>query len=282
MAYPIVRIDPTTVGRGRSPALWRGALEKFATDPSLGILRADDFSTPKSGAVDTVKDGWCITEDGVAGATGESFYTNGDPNGVAVLGATTGADYRGVKMQAGALVAGGAPEGVVLPTATTGAKADCIFEARVYLDVNTNDTLFVGLAENVATVKLLGAASALPDDSDYIGFYRIDAGDFQFVVRNDNAGGTAVEYNITIQAAADITDGGWVQLGFRVNYDETVEIYIDGVRVRYTTSNVKVAVTVASLPEEALCRTISVGRGATADNATVACKCDSIEAYNAE
>ena len=288
MGYPIVRIDPTTQGRERSAALWRNALDKYSVDPELGKLYADDFLRPHAGAVDTYSDGWVFTEDGVAGATSELFYTTGAADGVFSLAATTGADYRGVKMQAGSLAAGGTGEGITLPTATTDNKSDVIFETRVYLNVSAggNDTLFAGLAEHVATVKMLGAASALPDDCDYIGFYRVDAGDLQFVVRNDNAGGVAVEYNVDVLSAATIAssyEDAWVKLGFRVNGDSTVEIYIDGVKVKLTSdTSAKIAVTSTSLPEEALCRTVSVGRGATADNGTVGVLIDRIDCYVAE
>lgn len=286
--YPIVRIEPTTQGRERSTALWRNALDKYAADPQLGILYEEDFTKPHVGVIATTTDGWCFTEDGVAGATSELFYTTGAAGGVASLAATAGADYRGVKIQAGSLIAGATGEGITLPTATTDSKSECIFECRVKLDISAggNDTLFAGLAEHTATVKTLGAASALPDDSDYIGFYRVDAGDLQFVVRNDNAGGTAVEYNVDVLAAATIAasyEDAWVKLGFRVNADSSVEIYIDGAKVtKETAGSTKIAVTTTSLPEEALCRTVSVGRGATADNATVGVLIDRIDCYVSE
>ena len=281
MSYPITRIDPTTVGRERSPDLWRTALDRYTSHPTLGVVRSDQFQRPIVCAEDVSANGWLCSEDGVDGATSQVYNTNSNPNGEFVLGGTSGADYVGVKMQAASTAALG--EAVVLPTATTDSKSDVIFEARVYLDLASNDTLFVGLAEPVATVKFLGAASALPDDSDYIGFYRVNAGDLQFVVRNDNAAGTAVEYNVDVQAAADITNAGYVKLGFRVSGGQVTEVYIDGAKVvNASDTGTKIAVTTTSLPIEPLCRTVSVGRGETANNATVECLVDSIECYVAE
>ena len=281
MSYPITRISSTEVGRARSASLWGSALEAYGNDPTLGTLRSDDFTRPLVVAEDASTGGWLCSEDGVAGATSQVYNTNANPNGEFVLGGTAGADYVGVKMQAASTVALG--EGIVLPTATTGSKSDVFFEARVYLDLSSNDTLFVGLAEPAATVLFLAAASALPDNSDYIGFYRVDGGDLQFVVRNDNAGGTAVEYNVDVQAAADVTEDDYVKLGFRVTSGQVTEIYVDGTRVvNETAGSTKIAVTTTSLPIEPLCRTVSVGRGTTLNNATVECLVDHIECYVAE
>jgi hypothetical protein len=284
MAYPIVRIDPTTATRERSPALWNNALDNYADDKGVGVLRADDFEKGIVGAVDDWEAGWWFSEAGAAGAASESFATNGEKYGEFVAGATTDTDHEGIKMQGGASAS--ISEGIVLPTHATAAKRSnsVYFEARVYMDLDANDTMIVGLFEPDTVGGVLGATSLLLDDVDYIGFYRVDAGDLQFVVRNDNAGGTAVEYNVDVLSSTTIAasyDDTWVKLGFRVNSDSTCQIYIDGVEVKYSseTTPVKIAVTSTSLPEVELSRTLVAARGATADNGTVAIKCDWIDCF---
>lgn len=283
MAYPIARIEPTTQGRERSVALWRNELDKYDADPSLGVLRADDFTRPLVGAIDAFAGGWWFSECAAAGADTEVFATNGDANGEFSLSAATDTDHEGVKMQAGPSAT--VPEGIVLPTATTDSKSTVVFEWKGQLDDSVNDTLFIGLAEQVAVAGLLSATSVLTDAEDYIGFYRLDDGDLQFVVRNDNAGGTAVEYNVDVVAAADIDDtaGTQTKLGFRVNHDNSVEIYVNGTQVKVESdAGATIAVTSTSLPIEPLSRTIAVARGATGDNDPSTIVTDWIDCYVAE
>ena len=279
MSYPIGRIEPTVVGRERSPSLWRNVLEAYADDPTVGTLYSDDWHRSHAQVVATFADGWFVSEDGAAGAASEAFNTNGNPNGEVLLTAATDTDHECVKAQAGPTAA--ISEGIVLPTAAADGKAEVVFEALVELSTTLNPTLFVGLCEQDAAV--LSTTSVPNDDLDYIGFYRLDNGDLQFIVRNDNAAGTAVEYNIDVVASADVPSSGVTKLGFRVNYDNKVEIYIDGAKVSKT-SDTGVAVNVPStaLPIEQLARTLLVGRGAAADNATSSIICDRIECYVGE
>lgn len=282
MSYPIVRIDPTTAGRERSPSLWRGALEKYSADRSLGVLRSDDFTEPRThGAVATKHKGWFLAEEGTTGATSEGFATDDDPNGVAVLVGTTGADFMGVQAHAGESAT--QVENIVLPTATADSKSGVIFEARVYLNTAENDTLFVGLAEAGSTV--LTATNLLTAAADYIGFYRLDGGDLLFVSRNDNAGGTAVESSQVIKTSAQVAAGyedAFVKVGFRVNNDNSVEVTLDGVRIRKDSSNAVVTVAETALPIEKLSRKLAACRGVTLDNATVQVQCDWVDCYVAE
>lgn len=273
MSYPIARIDPITPGRERSPALWRNELEKYADDTLLGTLRASDFKTPRTQAVDTANAGWYLAETGVAAATNEAFTTNADPDGVCVLSATTGTNFMGVQVQAGESTTQG--ENIVLPSHPTLAKGTVIFETRIYADVQANDNLFIGLHEVDAAV--LSTTATLAADVDYIGFYRIDGGDLQFRVRNDNNGGTAVEYNVNVVAAADMPEDTNVKLGFRVNYDNQVEICVDGTIIKRDTAGANIRVPANALPIEVLTRTMAVSRGATNGNATVAVACDRID-----
>ena len=278
MSYPLTRISTATVGRERSADLWRGVLEAYANDPCIGALRSNDFSDPHAQAVNTYSEGWFVSEDGAAGATSESFNTTGAADGHVSLSATTGTVHQAVKAQAGPTAT--VSEGIILPTATAG-KADVVFEARVELRTTLNPTCFIGLAEQNAAV--LSATSVPSDALDYIGFYRLDNGDLQFIVRNDNNGGTAVEYNVNIVASANVPNTGFTKLGFRVNHDNKVEIFIDGVQVKATSdTGAKIAVPSTALPIEVLARTLLTGRGATAANATSTIVCDRIECFVAE
>ncbi len=281
MAYPIVRIDPTTAGKERSPALWRNLLEKYDIDPSLGTFYSNTFRTPRTNTTAaSANNGWFLDEEGTAGATGEGFTTNTDPDGVVDLVATTD-DLEGVKAHAGESVSQG--ENIPLSTHRTAAsvRGTVVFEAQVYLDLSANDTMFVGLAE---PQDIWDDDNTFSDDIDYVGFYRLDAGDLEFVVRSDNNAGTATETTVNVVAAADITEDDWVKLGFRVNDNQTIEIFIDGVLVPATSDsgNALISITVANLPVDSLTRTLAVARGTTANNATVSLPCRQIEAYVAE
>ena len=279
MSYPSTRVSQTAVGLERSADLWGGVLEAFANDPTIGVLRSDDFTRPRAQIIATYVEGWFLSEDSAAGVTGESFNTTGHPDGQASVAATSGTDHQGIKAQAGPSAS--VSEGIVLPTHPTLGKAEVVFEAIVELNVAKNDTLFVGLAEQDSAI--LSTTSVPNDDLDYIGFYRLDSGDLQFIVRNDNAGGTAVEYNVDVVAAADVPDAADVKLGFRVDASGKVTITIDGVKVKVTSdTGVAINVPTTALPIEALSRTLLAARGETADNGTISVPCKSIDCFVAE
>ncbi len=264
MSYPLGRIDPTTQGRERSVALWRNVPDAFGNDPCVGTLRHDDFHRAHVGAIDAYSDGWFFSECAAAGADTEVFSTTGHPDGYFSLSAATGTDHEGVKMQGGCT--SGIGEGIVLPTATTSPKGTCVFEWKGQLDDSVNDTLFIGLASQEPVAGLLSATSTLVTSADHIGFYRLDDGDLQFVVQ-ENAG--AVTYTVDVVAAADIDDtaGTQTKLGFRVDHNQKVEVYVNGTRVKVTSdTGAAISVTSTALPLLPLSRTIAVARGATGDN----------------
>ncbi len=282
MAYPIARIDPTTAGRERSPALWRNALEKYDFDPTLGTLRSSNWTSPRTQAIDTVVEGWWLSEEGTAAVTSESFDTNTDPDGVVLLDAAASADFMGIRAHAGASAT--LTENIALPTHVTAAsrRGDVVFEARVFLDITLNDTMFVGLAEGQSTV--LTGTNTLTLGGDYIGFYRLDNSDLAFVSRDDVNGGTAVVQTVNVKVLADLATAAWVKLGFRVNADSTVEIFIDGVEIKNTTDSGTARISIASneLPSENLSRTLITARGVTLDNNPIGMRCEFIDCYVAE
>lgn len=276
--YPYMRIAVEDPVRDLSSECWRGLLEKFG-DPTLGNLRDDDFKTPASNTTDASADeGWFI-QDAAAGGTVESFVSvAGKPEGVRRLSATTGTDHFGIEAHRGKTATNLGD--VVLPTHTSNPKSTVAFHARVGLDLA--DTYFVGLTEPI--VEFLSATSTLPATSDYIGFSRTDAGDLKFVCANDNNGGTAVTDEVTILAAADIPDASGVmaKLEFRVNADNTVEIYVDDVRYLKDTSGDLIVIDPDALPIESLTPKLAILRGATADLATVTMDVDRVTTYVAE
>lgn len=281
MSYAEPRIGTTTPTRQRTPALWRGTLERYADSVLLGTFRSDDFKTPFTTAYTTTTaavtpDGHWIVGDAGAGSGSGVFSTTTDPDGTVELTGVNSAnvDWEGSQAQAGGAETQG--ENIVLPTHATDPRGTVVYETRVFLDATLNDTFFIGLAEpDMAATALLGATGVLTDAADYIGFYRLDGGDLQFVVRNDNAGVTAVEYNVDVVAAADIPDVAWVKLGFRVNADNQVEVYVDEVKKVKTSDTVAdIVVPSTALPIENLTRKLVVLRGATGDNDPVEIESD--------
>lgn len=265
-----VRYSKSTPGRELTPALWARILEAWANDPSVGSFDFDDFLQPISNTTDASgAHGWFI-QDAVAGGTNESFASQASPDGVARLSADTGTDHFGIELHRGMTATNVA--GVNLPTHSTDPRGRVVFEARV--DLSGSDNYFVGLTEPI--VEFLSATGTLPTSSDYIGFYRADSGDLKFVCANDNNGGTAVTDEATILTDAQITaKTDFVKLGFAVNRDQTVDIFVDGVSYRTQ------ALTINSLalPIEGLTKKIATTRGATGDLASVAVDIDWIGTF---
>ena len=271
MSYPQTRLSVSGLTRARNADAWGNLLEAYVNDPTVGTLRSLDTTKPRTQAVATALEGYFVAEDDVAGATAELFATailpainSGD--GIYTLGATTGTDDNGVKVQAAA-AATSLGEEIRLPSDIVDDRGDVVFEAQVYLDDASVDQFFIGLAVNAAVVLasgLIGAAQSV------IGFNRTDKGALKFVARNDNAGGTAVSYTADVKTAASLATAGWHSLAFRHCKDDTVKVYVDGVRIRAdVTTGAALNVTQTALPEVAVVRTISLSRGATADLAAV-------------
>lgn len=271
MSYPIPRIATSTVQRLHSPELWRNALEKF-DEPSVAQYYFDDFVTNQFANTSDASSagGWYI-QDGAAGGTSESFIATNGPNGIQTLSAATGTAHFSIEAHRGPAATTGAT--VNLPSHASAGKGAVVFEARVSL--TAAHATFVGLTEAIAV--FLDATSDVPTDSDYIGFYKEAAGDLLFVNANDNDGGTAVSSSKTILAAADVPTG-YTKLGFRVNADQTVEIFVNGSRVRTDTSDVPIVVATTSLPIETLVERFVVGRGGGAAT-TVSLPIDWVATY---
>lgn len=285
MPYPQTRVSTGVASRNRTADCWRGTLEAYLNDPTLGKLRDTDLTKARVQVVDTFLDGLWMAEDDVAGATAEAFNTAVTPagsagDGIATLAATTDTDNKGVKVQAAA-GATTLPEVIRLPSDIVDTRGDVIFESRVYLDNATCDQFFIGLAVNAAVVL---ASGVLGGAQSVLGFLRTDKGPVKFVSRNDNDGGTAVSYSVDVILAANLTTAGWHNLAFRHNKDNTVEVFVDDVKITrdVTNSATKVLVDPLALPEVAVVRTISIGRGATADLTAVALPVARFEVFQGE
>lgn len=268
MSQNVVRY-PNVSGNDRrqSADVWREALTAYAEQgPEYGSYYFDDFLEPYTNTSDaTAVNGWFI-QDAAAGGTSESFASIDGVDGIRSLSAASGTDWFGIEAHRGESATNVGL--VTLPTHATDPRGDAIYEVRLYdLDSAEADTFFIGFTEPI--VEFLSATGTLPTNSDYIGFYRVDAGGLQFVCANDNNGGTAVAYAVTILAAADIPNNANCKFGFRVNDDQSVEIFVNGEKIAVDTSGAVISVNPLALPIEYLTPKFSVLRGATGDNATV-------------
>lgn len=268
-----VRYTKSTKGRELTAGLWAKHLEAYNHDPSVGTFRFHDFLEYRANTTDaTGVKGWFL-QDAAAGGTNENFTSVEGVDGRVTLSATTGTDYFGIEAHYGETATS---LGIIeLPTSTTDPRGDVVFETR--LNLGTVDTWFVGLTEPI--VDFLSATCTLPTTSDYIGLYRLDGGAIQLVAANDNNGGTAVTFAVSILTAAQATALqalGYVNLGFCVRRDGGVDVYVNG--VPYT----KVAaatVNSLALPIEALTYKIGLYRGPTADAATVSATIDWVASF---
>jgi hypothetical protein len=268
-----VRFTKSTVGRELTPGLWAKHLESWANDPAVGTYRFEDFKEFFANTTDaTANQNWFI-QDAAAGGTSENFTSIEGVDGIVTLSATTGTDHFGIEAHYGGTATS---LGIIeLPTSTTDPRGDVVFEAR--LDLNETDTWFVGLSEPV--VEFLGATAALPTGSDYIGFFASDDGALRLVAANDNNGGTAVTFDITLLTAAQriaLQALGYIKLGFCVRRDGGLDIYVNG------TPYTKVAaasVNSLAFPEEVLTYKIGLYRGPTGDDATVSANIDYVASF---
>lgn len=263
MGSSIVRF-PSSTGNDRSltAGLWGKSLEQYVqADPEIGSFYFNDFLKPVSNTTDaSAAEGWFI-QDAAAGGTDESWLSTASPDGVVTLSATTGTDHFGIEAHRGATAT--TLGTVALPTHSTDARGRVIYETRVNLNDADSDTFFIGFTEPI--VEFLSATSTLPTTSDYIGFYRSDAGAIQFVCANDNNGGTAVTDSVEVVADASVPTNEWVKLGFAVNPGPggtaTVDIYVNGVRKNTESASINYL----ALPIEYLTQKYAITRGATGD-----------------
>lgn len=276
MSYPVTRYNKVnssnvTIADRLSAKLWRNALSQFvAGDISdVAYCRLEDFKEYRANTTDATADGGWLIQDMAAGGTNENFTTVASGDGIADLTATTGTAHFGIEAH-GSLC-------VNLPTHGSDARGDVVFEAHVEID--KAQAQFVGLCESAT--EFLSSTTTLPTDEDYIGFFRNDAGDLTFVCANDDDGGTAVTDSVTILANDDITDNALYHLGFRVNRDQTVEIYIDGDQVKKDTSGATITIDKDALPIETLGEHLAVGRD-DGSEATVGMQVDFVACYVGE
>ena len=269
-----VRYTPATPGREKTPNLWGKALEAYAVDPAVGIYRFDDF-TDKFLANTTdasANSNWFI-QDAAAGGTSENFTSIDGVDGLVTLSATTGTDHFGIEAHYGSTAT---TQGIInLCTHSTDERGDVIVE--FYIKIDDCDQWFVGLTEPI--VEFLGATGALPTSSDYIGFYRSDAGALTFVAANDNNGGTAVADSVTLLTAAQTTTlqaAGYMKLGFKVKRDQKVSVYVENESYQVA---IDAGFNKLALPIETLTYKIALQRGPTADNATVAATLDWVGSF---
>jgi hypothetical protein len=218
---PYYAVTTPNTNRGLDAAVWQLALSDYVSNnPLYGTRFSDDFVETLVGLTGTVAATidrkWTVRDAAAAGGT-YAFANSVLVDGVGELSSTGTTNHFGVEAQGAGFFA--------LPTHTTTPRGRLCFQARV--DFDTADTVFVGLAENQA--NFLSATSALPTDSDYVGFYTDDNGaTLSFVCANDNAGGTAVTDTFTIPAGDISAAGTYNNLAFSVDIDSNVIISVNG------------------------------------------------------
>lgn len=266
---PLYDVVTPATSRGLSAALWQQSLQDYATnDPAYGTRLREDFVQDSVNATDaSAVDGWFL-QDAAAGGTVEVFSNVSNVDGVRRLSCASGTDHFGVEVHYGSSATTGGF--VNLPSHASDARGRVVYETRV--DLTGVDQFFIGLSESI--VQFLSATSALPTASDYIGFYRNDAGGLTFSSANDNAGGTAVAQSLTVLSAANMPTS-WVKLGFAVNVDLSVDIVVNGVWY----NNVAKTANPLALPIETLTCKYAITRGVTGDLATLALPVDSVDVY---
>jgi hypothetical protein len=256
------------VGRELSANLWRNTLTAYANEPNYGVLYFEDFIEDRINASDASAElGWFM-QNSVDGGTSNKFISVANkPDGVVSLEATTGTDVYGNGVHRGATAT--TSDLIHLPTHNAGGttadpRGRVVYETLV--DLHLVDQCFIGLTEPIVEF-LVTSTGALPQNSDYIGFYRSDAGDLNFVCANDNAGGVAVTDSCRAIAAASIptTAGVFTKLGFAVNRDNSVDISVNGVLIPRSVSSINPL----ALPIEGLTPAYEGQRGATANLATI-------------
>lgn len=277
--YPTVRISTSDPTRQRTPELWRGVLEQFANGSEFGYLSTVEFvdevdatADDADGSGETRFAQRYLVQNSAAGGTNTNFLTLTSPDdyyGAARLEGDTGTDWFGVS-------ACGQNKWIKTPKHSTDPREVLVCEYLV--DLSGSDTYFLGLGEE--TSEFLSATGTLPTDSDYIGFYRLDAGRLRFVCANDNNGGTAVTADVNVVEVADISADP-VKLGFRVNSDGTVEIFVAEAKiVKESDDNADINIAETAIPIETLNEVYETQRGATGDLAAVVLDFDRIDIYN--
>ena len=243
------------VTRGLTSDVWRQSLEKYASlDPAFGTRFSDDFVENVVGIGGTTSatenSKWSAIEAATTGGTYDVDNVAGEPDGAATFNSTGTSNHQGIEAT-GAAYAN-------LATHSTDARGRVVFEARV--DFSTADTVFVGLTEAIS--QFLSTTSALPTNSDYIGFYTDDGGaTLSLVCANDNAGGTAVTDSYAIPTA-DLAASGYQRVAFAVNRDKSVDVAVNGVYY----GKLKNGIRSTALPIESLAPRVAAtaGGGTTA------------------
>lgn len=267
MSYPVARISTTEVGRARTADLWRHNLDNYADgDPLRGYLFWEDFQTPMSvgEAASDPRSGLLVSETATAGiGTGLLATVAGNADGIAILGGGSANAHEGVQAFRAAAITGTGC--VALPSHATAAlrKGRVIFEAKMAVPADV--LTFVGLAEGVSGGILTTATSVINVSVDAIGFYKTAGGDLRFVSRKDDT--ADVVSDVTIMSAAALAAAGGIQkLGFAVNPDLSVDVFVN--EVSYP--GVAAQVTPESLPITSLSEVVAIGRGGGANTSIAA------------
>lgn len=242
--------------RGLQASLWGNIPRDAAqSDPRHGTFVYSDF--------DNFFDAEA-TVTALNSATGESFNKVAATKGKRRLTATTAADDRGVQVFLPAI-------GSFQPAA---GRVICL---ELGLDLRLCSTFFIGLMEDGATV--FDAASLLPTNKDYIGFYRFDGGAVKLVAHKE--AGTDIDDEVEILAADYYHKEATAQdeetrIGLKVVGLSKVYAVID--EKGYLSKTDTISST--AIPDGVLTPVLAAARGETQDEATVVIDGDYYAAYS--
>ncbi len=205
-----------------SPAnsLWETCpLQAIASDPSLASVYYNDFrqfTTGEEGLQSDVTDGGSV-----AVVAASAAY----PNGVVKLlndGATDNEEvYLGSETATWILRTG----------------KDLWYESRIMLvEANTDKVnVMTGLTSTMADDTIQDGVAGPKASYDGIVFWKVDSGT-EWNVESSQAGNQTT--NLGVQARVSAT---WVNVGFHVNSNSTIDFYLDGVQVSSIAANLPTA-----------------------------------------
>jgi hypothetical protein len=187
-------------------------------DPGMAHVIFEDFNDIDAATLA----GWTATQAGAAG----TWALADAPGGVALADSGSETVTQGINAQK------------IGEVFTPAADKDIFYEARVkVVDTFDDAELFIGLSITDTTI----IAASANTSTDHIGWQCVtDDGVLLFTAEKAGTGAT--------KSAATLVEDTWIKLGFHVRGVDTIDQYIDGVKVgtAHVTANITVLDTTLS------------------------------------